>query len=91
MFKLNVSLLFKFQATQIYVLFKNLLSNQQIIVFQQLMETLELWKNQVQKMNTNPKVYELTLYSKLTSFIPIKLFIKYSRVYFINVNKFTAY
>lgn len=30
-----------------------------------MMENLELWKNLVQKMSTNPKVYELTPYSKL--------------------------
>lgn len=32
------------------------------------METLELWKHILQKINTNPKVYELAPYSKLASY-----------------------
>ncbi|XP_025406013.1 uncharacterized protein LOC112680196 isoform X2 [Sipha flava] len=50
-------------ATQILVLFKNILSHQEISVINQVIETLEIWKNLLQKMSTNPKLYEMTPYS----------------------------
>lgn len=33
------------------------------------METLELWKTLLQKMSTNPKMYELSSYSKYIYYI----------------------
>lgn len=50
---------------QILILFKNMLPNQHKVALKQVTETLELWKNLLQKMNINPKVYELSQYSKL--------------------------
>lgn len=41
-----------------------MLNNQHIVAVKQIMETLGFWKNLLQKMNTNPKVYELSQYSK---------------------------
>lgn len=49
---------------QILVLLKCTLSNQHLSVFKEIMETLELWKILLQKMSTNPKMYELSSYSK---------------------------
>ncbi|KAF0757724.1 Uncharacterized protein FWK35_00025389 [Aphis craccivora] len=50
-------------ATQILVLLKCILSNQHISIFKEIMETLELWKTLLQKMSTNPKMYELSSYN----------------------------
>lgn len=54
---------------QILVLLKCTLSNQHISVFKEIMETLELWKILLQKMSTNPKMYELSSYSKYICYI----------------------
>lgn len=55
---------FTFQASQTFILLKNVLSNEPVGAFNQMIEILEYWKNLIQKMSTNPKVYELTPYSK---------------------------
>lgn len=48
-----------------------------------MMETLELWKSLLLKMSTNPKVYELSPYSKLAVFILVYFIPTYkSNIYY---------
>lgn len=50
-------------AMQILVLLKCILSDQNTSVFKDITETLESWKILLQKMSTNPKMYDLSLYN----------------------------
>lgn len=59
---------------QILVLLKCILSNQNITVFKDIMETLESWKTLLQKMSTNPKMYDLSLCSKSSLILCIVIF-----------------
>jgi len=59
---------------QIFVLLKCILSNQNISVFKDITETLESWKILLQKMSTNPKMYELSPYSKSTLILYMVIF-----------------
>lgn len=52
------------QATQILILLKNVLP-QEHNSFMNLLKTLELWKDQVQKMINVLNAYELTVQSEL--------------------------
>lgn len=75
---------------QILILFKNMLPNQHKVALKQVTETLELWKNLLQKMNINPKVYELSQYSKLS----VKLIFKplyYFLVFFFIIRIYLNY
>ncbi|VVC27088.1 Hypothetical protein CINCED_3A000102 [Cinara cedri] len=47
-------------ASQTMVLLKHVLSNRHASIFEMFMETLESWKNLLQKMSTNPKLYDLS-------------------------------
>lgn len=73
---INESCKYKFQTTQIFVLFKSILTNQHPSVFQQTLETLELWKNLINNVNIKPKTYEFSANSKFI--ILISLFKKLS-------------
>lgn len=57
------------------VLLKHVLSNQNASGFEMFSKTLELWKNLLQKMSTNPKMYDLSPHSKFSIYCKY-LFIK---------------
>jgi len=60
---------------QILVLLKCILSNQNVSVFKDITETLESWKILLQKMSTNPKMYDLSPCSKSTLILMYSYFL----------------